>query len=73
MKVLRKLIVAGGAGAVAALAFLAGKAVKVAAAANPYNIVGGEVTLVNGGSSTLAGIAALAAIALGIIVATRMK
>jgi len=72
MKALKKLIVAGGAGTVAALTALAGKA-KVAAAANPYGIVGGEVSLVNGGNSLLAGLLAAAAVAAGIFIALRFK
>jgi len=73
MKALRKLAAVGAAGAVAALTALAGKATTVAAAANPYGIVGGEVSLVNGGNSLLAALIAAGAVAAGVFIALRFK
>ncbi len=73
MKALRKLLVAGAAGTIAALTAIAGKATTVATAANPYGIVGGEVSLVNGGNNILAALVAGAAVVAGVIIALRFK
>jgi hypothetical protein len=73
MKALRKLVAVGGAGAVAALTALSGKLANVAAAANPYGIVGGEVSLVSGGNSVVAALLAAVAVGFGLFLAFRFK